>query len=126
MGELQKTKPDPAPSVAELRSIGIAPDILLVRCDRPIPAGERRKLALFTNVRETAVIQGLDVASIYDVPLAYHHEGLDREVLAAFGITDAKEPDLARWQDVSQRLHNPEGEVNHRHRRQVHRPQGRL
>ncbi len=109
-GEL-KTKPTQH-SVAELRSIGIMPDILLVRCDRPIPVSERRKLALFCNVRETAVIQGLDVASIYDVPLAYHKEGLDREVLAAFGITDAKEPDLAQWEDVSQRLHNPEGEVN--------------
>ncbi len=98
--------------MAELRSIGIMPDILLVRCDRQIPQSERRKLALFCNVRETAVIQGLDVASIYDVPLAYHHEGLDREVLAAFGITDAKEPDLSKWREVSSRLHNPEGEVN--------------
>src|SRR6201999_2952335 len=78
-GEL-KTKPTQH-SVAELRSIGIQPDILLVRCDRPVPASERRKLALFCNVRETAVIQGLDVQSIYDVPLAYHKEGLDREVL---------------------------------------------
>ncbi len=109
-GEL-KTKPTQH-SVAELRSIGISPDVLLVRCDRAIPQAERRKLALFTNVRESAVIQGLDVASIYDVPLAYHKEGLDREVLAAFGITDAKEPDLSQWEDVTQRLHNPEGEVN--------------
>lgn len=109
-GEL-KTKPTQH-SVAELRSIGISPDILLVRCDRPIPAAERRKLALFCNVRETAVIQGLDVSSIYDVPLAYHREGLDREVLAAFGITDAPEPDLTAWEEVSHRLHNPEGEVN--------------
>ena len=109
-GEL-KTKPTQH-SVRELRSIGIAPDILLVRCDRPIPAGERRKLSLFCNVRESAVIQALDVASIYDVPIAYHKEGLDNEVLAAFGITDAREPDLSQWQDVSDRLHNPEGEVN--------------
>jgi CTP synthase len=109
-GEL-KTKPTQH-SVAELRSIGISPDVLLVRCDRPIPVSERRKLALFCNVREGAVIQGLDVASIYDVPLAYHKEGLDREVLAAFGITDAPEPDLAKWEDVSSRLHNPEAEVN--------------
>jgi CTP synthase len=109
-GEL-KTKPTQH-SVAELRSIGIMPDILLVRCDRPIPAAEKRKLALFCNVRESAVIQGLDVASIYDVPLAYHREGLDREVLLAFGIADAPEPDLAAWEDVSNRLHNPEGEVN--------------
>ncbi len=109
-GEL-KTKPTQH-SVKELRSIGIAPDVLLVRCDRPIPDGEKKKLSLFCNVRESAVIQGLDVGSIYDVPLAYHNEGLDREVLAAFGITDAPEPDLTAWTDVSQRLHNPEGEVN--------------
>ncbi|HWU17913.1 MAG TPA: CTP synthase [Devosia sp.] len=109
-GEL-KTKPTQH-SVRELRSIGIAPDVLLVRCDRPIPEGEKKKLSLFCNVRESAVIQGLDVASIYDVPLAYHKEGLDREILAAFGITDAPEPDLSAWQEVSGRLHNPEGEVN--------------
>src|ERR1041384_7143241 len=95
-GEL-KTKPTQH-SVKELRSIGIAPDILLVRCDRPIPDGEKKKLSLFCNVRESAVIQGLDVASIYDVPVAYHNEGLDREVLTAFGITDAPDPDLSRWQ----------------------------
>ncbi|WP_193335938.1 CTP synthase [Devosia beringensis] len=109
-GEL-KTKPTQH-SVKELRSIGIAPDVLLVRCDRPIPEGEKKKLSLFCNVRESAVIQGLDVSSIYDVPLAYHHEGLDREVLATFGITDAPAPDLAAWQEVSNRLHSPEGEVN--------------
>ncbi|MDB5473069.1 MAG: synthase [Devosia sp.] len=109
-GEL-KTKPTQH-SVRELRSIGISPDVLLVRCDRPIPEGEKKKLSLFCNVRESAVIQGLDVASIYDVPLAYHKEGLDRELLAAFGITDAPEPDLSAWQEVSGRLHNPEGEVN--------------
>jgi len=109
-GEL-KTKPTQH-SVATLRSIGISPDVLLVRCDRPIPQSERKKLALFCNVRESAVIQGLDVASIYDVPLAYHKEGLDREVLAAFGINDAPEPDLSAWEEVSYRLHNPEGEVN--------------
>jgi CTP synthase len=109
-GEL-KTKPTQH-SVRELRSIGISPDVLLVRCDRPIPEGEKKKLSLFCNVRESAVIQGLDVSSIYDVPLAYHREGLDTEILAAFGITDAPEPDLSAWQDVTSRLHNPEGEVN--------------
>ncbi|KKC34797.1 CTP synthase [Devosia psychrophila] len=109
-GEL-KTKPTQH-SVKELRSIGIAPDILLVRCDRPIPEGEKKKLSLFCNVRESAVIQGLDVGSIYDVPLAYHKEGLDREVLAAFGIKDAPAPDMSAWEEVSTRLHNPEGEVN--------------
>ena len=119
-GEL-KTKPTQH-SVKELRSIGIAPDVLLVRCDRPIPEGEKKKLSLFCNVRETAVIQGLDVGSIYDVPMAYHKEGLDREILAALGITDAPEPDMSAWEEVSKRYHNPE----HRHRRPIYRPQGRL
>ena len=108
-GEL-KTKPTQH-SVKELRSIGIAPDILLVRADRPIPKEERRKLSLFCNVRESAVIQALDVAHIYDVPMAYHQEGLDSEVLAAFGIDPAPKPRMERWQEVSNRIHNPEGEV---------------
>jgi CTP synthase len=108
-GEL-KTKPTQH-SVAELRSIGIQPDILLCRTDRPIPMDERRKLALFCNVRETAVIEARDVPSIYDVPLSYHAEGLDDEVLAAFGITDAPPPSLDVWQTISQRVKNPEGEV---------------
>jgi CTP synthase len=108
-GEL-KTKPTQH-SVKELRSIGIQPDILLVRCDRPIPESDRRKLALFCNVREGAVIQALDVASIYDVPIAYHEEGLDREVLAAFGEPASAEPDLERWRSISQTIRHPEGEV---------------
>jgi CTP synthase len=108
-GEL-KTKPTQH-SVKELRSIGIAPDILLVRADREIPTEERRKLSLFCNVRESAVIQALDVANIYDVPTAYHEEGLDEEVLSAFGIDPAPKPRMERWQEVSERLHNPEGEV---------------
>jgi len=108
-GEL-KTKPTQH-SVKELRAIGIAPDILLVRADRPIPEPERRKLSLFCNVRPSAVIQALDVQTIYDVPVAYHAEGLDSEVLAAFGIDPAPKPRLERWNEVSHRLHNPEGEV---------------
>jgi CTP synthase len=108
-GEL-KTKPTQH-SVKELRSIGIQPDILLCRCDREIPRSERRKIALFCNVREEAVIQALDVASIYEVPLAYHREGLDREVLAAFGIKDAEPPKLAKWQAIADAIANPEGEV---------------
>jgi CTP synthase len=108
-GEL-KTKPTQH-SVKELRSIGIAPDILLVRADRQIPREERRKLSLFCNVRESAVIQALDVAHIYDVPKAYHKEGLDGEVLAAFGIDPAPKPRMERWEEVSERIHNPEGEV---------------
>lgn len=108
-GEL-KTKPTQH-SVKELRSIGIQPDILLVRCDRPIPPNERRKLSLFCNVRESAIVPALDMKSIYDVPIAYHNEGLDDEVLSAFGITGAPAPNLTRWQDISSRLNNPEGEV---------------
>ena len=108
-GEL-KTKPTQH-SVKELRSIGIQPDILLVRCDRPIPQTERNKLALFCNVRQSAVITAQDVDSIYDVPLAYHAEGLDAEVLAAFGIDYARGLDLTRWQEISDTIHNPEGEV---------------
>ena len=108
-GEL-KTKPTQH-SVKELRSIGIQPDILLCRCDREVPPSERRKIALFCNVRPEAVIQALDVASIYDVPLAYHHEGLDSQVLAAFGIQDAPAPKLDKWQTISHAIANPEGEV---------------
>ena len=109
-GEL-KTKPTQH-SVAELRSIGIQPDILLCRTDREIPKDERRKLALFCNVRETAVIEAQDARSIYDVPLAYHEAGLDGEVLAAFGLDSAKAPNLSRWTTISERVHNPEGEVS--------------
>ncbi|MGC4025776.1 MAG: CTP synthase [Mesorhizobium sp.] len=108
-GEL-KTKPTQH-SVKELRSIGIAPDILLVRADRQIPKEERRKLSLFCNVRESAVIQALDVSHIYDVPTAYHAEGLDSEVLAAFGIDPAPKPRMERWAEIAERIHNPEGEV---------------
>src|ERR1700749_3552354 len=85
-GEL-KTKPTQH-SVKELRSIGIQPDILLCRADREVPESEKKKIALFCNVREEAVIQALDVRSIYEVPLAYHREGLDAQVLAAFGIAN--------------------------------------
>ena len=109
-GEL-KTKPTQH-SVKELRSIGIQPDVLLCRTDRPLPRDERRKIALFCNVRPESVIQALDVASIYDVPVAYHREGLDREVLAAFGITSSPEPDLDRWRQISETIANPDGEVN--------------
>ncbi|KPB01397.1 CTP synthase [Ahrensia marina] len=108
-GEL-KTKPTQH-SVKELRSIGIAPDVLLVRADREIPQSERRKLSLFCNVRESAVIQALDVKSIYDVPKAYHEEGLDQEVLSAFGIEPAPQPRMAVWNDISDRIHNPDAEV---------------
>ena len=108
-GEL-KTKPTQH-SVKELRSIGIQPDILLCRSDRAIPPEERRKLGLFCNVRETAVIEARDVDNIYAVPEAYHAAGLDREVLDAFGIEAKGEPDLARWRLINERVRNPEGNV---------------
>jgi CTP synthase len=108
-GEL-KTKPTQH-SVKELRSIGIQPDILLCRTDRPIPEGERAKLALFCNVRPSAVIEARDVDNIYAVPEAYHAAGLDLEVLSAFGIEPKGEPDLARWRLINERIRNPEGDV---------------
>ncbi len=108
-GEL-KTKPTQH-SVKELRSIGIQPDILLCRSDRSIPLEERRKLGLFCNVREDAVIEARDVGSIYDVPRAYHAAGLDRAVLSAFGIAPAPKPDMTRWNAVTERATNTEGEV---------------
>jgi CTP synthase len=108
-GEM-KTKPTQH-SVKELRSIGIQPDILLCRCELPIPEDEKRKIGLFCNVRASAVIQAMDSASIYGVPLDYHAQGLDREVLAVFGVVDAPAPDLSRWQDISDRVGAPDGDV---------------
>jgi len=109
-GEM-KTKPTQH-SVKELRSIGIQPDILLCRADRRIPEEECKKIARFCNVRESSVVQGLDARSIYDVPLAYHAEGLDAEVLAHFGIDDAPDANLTQWLEISDKLKNPDGEVN--------------
>jgi CTP synthase len=108
-GEL-KTKPTQH-SVKELREIGIQPQILLCRTDREIPREERRKLSLFCNVRESAVIEARDVDNIYAVPAAYHAAGLDREVLAAFGIDGTRDPDLTRWTTINERIRNPEGDV---------------
>ena len=108
-GEL-KTKPTQH-SVRELTSLGVQPDVLLCRCEYPLPEGERRKIALFCNVRPEAVIQALDASSIYAVPLQYHAEGLDAEVLRVFGIDSSVTPDLSRWDDILDRYQNPEGEV---------------
>ena len=108
-GEL-KTKPTQH-SVKELRSIGIQPDVLLVRSDREIPVAERKKISLFCNVREEAVIPALDVSSIYEVPLRYHEQGLDSQVLAAFDMLNGKAPDLTRWNAISERVQKPEGTV---------------
>jgi CTP synthase len=108
-GEL-KTKPTQH-SVKELLGLGIQPDILLCRCERPIPEGARKKIALFCNLRESRVIPALDVDTIYDVPNAYHAEGFDREVCNHFGI-EAAEPRLSQWQTIVSRIRKPEGEVN--------------
>ena len=108
-GEL-KTKPTQH-SVKELQSIGIAPDVLVCRSEHPIPDKEREKIALFCNVRKECVVAAYDLKSIYEAPLAYHEQGLDQAVLDAFQIAPAPKPDLARWHDVYDRVHNPEGEV---------------
>jgi CTP synthase len=108
-GEL-KTKPTQH-SVKELTALGVQPDILLCRCEHPLPEAERSKIAAFCNVRKEAVIPALDAKSIYAVPLQYHAEGLDYEVLRAFGITPGVAPDLRRWEDILDRQQNPEGEV---------------
>ncbi|ASM71644.1 MULTISPECIES: CTP synthase [Roseobacteraceae] len=108
-GEL-KTKPTQH-SVKELQSIGIAPDILVCRSEQPIPEKEREKIALFCNVRKEAVVAAYDLPTIYDAPLAYHEQGLDQAVLDAFQISPAPRPELSTWQDVSDRVHHPEGEV---------------
>ncbi len=107
-GEL-KTKPTQH-SVREMTGLGVQPDLLLCRCEKPLPESERAKIALFCNVRKEAVIPALDASSIYAVPVQYHREGLDDEVLRHFGMT-APEPDLARWEDILDRYEHPEGEV---------------
>lgn len=108
-GEL-KTKPTQH-SVRELASLGVQPDVLVCRAEKPLPAGERAKIAQFCNVPASAVIPALDAPSIYAVPLQYHAEGLDSEVLRAFGIEPGADPDLSRWTEITDRLFNPEGEV---------------
>jgi CTP synthase len=108
-GEL-KTKPTQH-SVKELLGLGIQPDILLCRCDRPIPSGARKKIALFCNLREARVIPALDVDTIYAVPEAYHAEGFDEQVCDHFGLV-AKPPTLERWSGIVSRIRKPEGEVN--------------
>jgi len=107
-GEL-KTKPTQH-SVRELTALGVQPEILLCRCEKPLPESERAKIAQFCNVRKEAVIPALDASSIYAVPLQYHAEGLDAEVLRHFGLT-SHEPDLSRWEDIVDRFQHPEGEV---------------
>ena len=108
-GEM-KTKPTQH-SVKELRSIGIQPNIILCRCDRPVPEEEKRKIALFCNVRESSVIEARDLKTIYEAPIAYHRAGLDTELLRHFGVTVAPQPDLAKWETIVHRLKAPDGEV---------------
>lgn len=104
-GEL-KTKPTQH-SVKELMSYGIRPRIVMCRSDREMPNEERRKISLFCNIDEDCVIPAQDVSTIYEVPLSYHKEGLDTQVLKQFGL-DAKEPDLSVWEDIVDRIKNPE------------------
>jgi CTP synthase len=108
-GEL-KTKPTQH-SVKELQSVGIQPDVLLCRCDREIPLAARKKIALFCNLREEAVIPALDASSIYEVPIQYHEQGFDREVLRHFGLEGRSKVNLSRWTEIMRRIHAPEGEV---------------
>ena len=108
-GEL-KTKPTQH-SVKEMLSVGIQPDVLLCRADREIPPGEKRKIGLFCNVQESAVISALDVPSIYQVPISYHEEGLDDQVCRHFDL-DVPPPDLSRWNTILDRVIKPEGEVS--------------
>jgi CTP synthase len=108
-GEL-KTKPTQH-SVKELLNVGIQPQMLLCRCDRPIPENERRKIASFCNVRPSAVIAALDADTIYEVPIAYHREGMDREVLRHFGLRFDTDPDISRWHRIVDVVRAPEGEV---------------
>ncbi|MBK6897432.1 MAG: CTP synthase [Alphaproteobacteria bacterium] len=108
-GEL-KTKPTQH-SVKELMSAGIRPDILLCRADRPIDEEERAKIALFCNIDRKKVIPAIDVGSIYEVPLTYHREGLDQQVMESFGIKDIPNLDLSIWRNIVHNIKAPEGEV---------------
>lgn len=109
-GEL-KTKPTQH-SVKELQNVGIQPQILLCRCDRPIPKNERQKIANFCNVKPEAVVPALNVDTIYDCPIAYHKEGLDTEVLKHFHLPYQTEPDLSKWQEIVDAIRHPRSEVN--------------
>src|ERR1700722_15458492 len=108
-GEL-KTKPTQH-SVKELLSVGIQPSILLCRAERPLPEGERKKIALFCNVKTECVIPALDVDTIYNVPVSYHEQGFDEQVMRYFDLPTSKKPDLSRWQGIVQRVREPESEV---------------
>ena len=108
-GEL-KTKPTQH-SVKELRSIGIQPDVLLCRSERPLPDSDRRKIALFTNVSENAVINAIDLDNIYKIPLWLHHQGLDQIVVEHLRLGDVRDADLADWEAVVEAMEHPDAEV---------------
>ncbi|NDF13158.1 MAG: CTP synthase [Proteobacteria bacterium] len=105
-----KTKPTQH-SVKELQSLGIRPNILLCRSEHEIPVSQRKKIGLFCNIKEDAVIQALDTDTIYRVPLLYHHEGLDTAVLREFGLP-VKKIDLSTWENIVKRVKSPAGQVN--------------
>ena len=108
-GEL-KTKPTQH-SVKELLGVGIQPDMIVCRAEQPLGRDARRKIGLFCNIRESAVIQALDVDGIYAVPRSYHEEGLDDEVCRHFGLGESPPPDLSTWDGVMERIRHPDGEV---------------
>ena len=109
VGEI-KTKPTQH-SVKELRSIGIQPDVLICRSDRPLPEIERRKIALFTNVDERAIISAVDVDNLFRIPRLFHEQGLDDIVIDRFGVT-AQDADLSEWDEVVDAVEHPVGAVN--------------
>ena len=108
-GEL-KTKPTQH-SVKKLQEYGIQPDMLLCRSQMPIPQNEKRKIALFCNIKEENVLAALDVSSIYQVPIAYANEGMGRQVCKHFGIDCSDEIDLSKWENILDNIRHPEGEV---------------
>lgn len=106
-----KTKPTQH-SVKELMSAGLRPRILLCRAEKPVLDEDRDKIALFCNIDHDDVIPAMDASSIYEVPLMYHNEGLDRQVIKFFGMEDeSPEPDLSKWEEIMRRVKNPESEV---------------
>jgi CTP synthase len=106
----QKTKPTQH-SVATLRSIGIQPDALVLRSDRPVTESNKRKIALMCDVDEDAVVNAVDVPSIYDIPTMLHDQGLDEYIVRSLGLAKAAEVDWSRWQQVLGAVHNPKHEV---------------
>ena len=105
-----KTKPTQH-SVRELMEIGIQPDILICRCDRPLSEDVKRKIALFCNVEFGAVVEARDVPTIYQIPLDFHEQGLDERVMHRLGLLGRRAPDLSAWRQIVQRIVNPSSRV---------------